>query len=79
MTLYQLLVDKMLDHTSNSIRNIFTDKDKSSEYFGRSQMCDDLIKLLSEETLKTEVLTKEEAIARKTADAVMVTEKGIAW
>lgn len=79
MTLYQLLVDKMLDHASNAIRNIFADKYKSSEYFGRSQMCDELIKLLSEETLRTEVLTKEEELTRKTTNTVTVTEKGIAW
>lgn len=78
MTLYRLLIDRKIDYLMKSIKN-FRDTHKSDEYSGKADMCGELLDLLSEETLQTEVLTKEEALARKAANAVVVTEEGIAW
>lgn len=74
MTLHKLLVDKMGDHISDAMRNVLKDKDKYYECLGKARMCDELITLLSEETLRMEAITKAEAVAKKDAST-----GGISW
>jgi hypothetical protein len=65
MTLHKLLVNKMGEHISDAMRNLLKDNDKYHEHMGRAKLCDELITLLSEETLRTEAITKAEAVAKK--------------
>ena len=64
MTLYNLLVDKLTDNTAKALSCICKDRDKFNEYYGRARMCDELIKMLSDNTLKTEVITRIAAITK---------------
>lgn len=69
MTLYDLLLDKMADHTGKAIKSFGNSRDVS-KHIGASEMCGELINLLSDDTLSVTVITRATAIGEKGHDHI---------
>lgn len=63
MTLYKFLIDQMAKYASESMHNIRDDKEFYKS-LGKCEMCKTLINELSDETLKTEVITRHESLKK---------------
>ena len=63
MTLYDVLVDKMAEHTVKAIKS-FSDSKQISKHVSASEMCKELIDLLSDDTLGMEVTTRAQVIGK---------------
>lgn len=61
MTLYEFLVDQMTTQVKMAIDN-FGNNNEFHKHIGRAEMCDELIKMLSDDTLKMEVITRHERL-----------------
>lgn len=68
MTLYQLLCQQGAEHASNAILCVGNER-KHAESMGRARMCEELINLLSDKTLKTEAITRAEFIEKGATNA----------
>ena len=61
MTLYDFLVDQLAAYGRTACDN-FGNREKVNRCIGAMEACDKVIKMLSDETLKTEVIQRYEAI-----------------
>lgn len=62
MTLYEFLMKQKCTYLTAELTTLRTDREKCYENKGRWKACDELINLLSDENLKTEVKTRAEVM-----------------
>ena len=63
MTLYDFLVEQMGEHAESACNNLIGDDNEFYKDLGRIDMCDHIIKTLSDENLKMEVKTRHNALS----------------
>lgn len=63
MTLFDLLIDQVLTETKLAVDNI-RDTKEFYKGLGRVEMCNRLVNMLSDDTLKMEVTTRYEALKK---------------
>ena len=63
MTLLTFLIDKQAEHTAKALKNFSADK-VFYEHTAKAKCISDILGELSDETLKTKIITRVEAITK---------------